>query len=209
MTCASQDLTIQKGKTFSRVLRWESSPLIYKPITGITQAAPAVVTATGHGIPDGWRAAIVSVGGMREINAAVPGKGKVPLSGEFHKATFIDTNSFSLNEVNSLDFTAYTSGGAVVYYTPVDLTGYTARMEIRDTELAATVLLALNTSPPGPDTRIVIDNAAKTITLTISATDTAAITFTAGVFDLELVSGTGVVTQLLKGNIIVQEEVTK
>ena len=205
MSCPTSDFTIKKGSTFSRVLRWESSPLVYKAITAITKAAPAVVTATGHGLPDGWRAAIVSVVGMREINAAVPSKGAPPLSSEFHKITKIDANSFSINDINSSDFTAYTSGGAVVYYTPVDLASYTARMQIRDTETSGIILLSLTTE----NSRIAIDNTAKTITLTINAIDTAAIMFTAGVFDLELVSPGSVVTQLLKGNIIIEEEVTK
>ncbi|MBK7842063.1 MAG: hypothetical protein IPJ49_31200 [Candidatus Obscuribacter sp.] len=41
-----------------------------------------------------------------------------------------------------------------------------------------------------------VDDATKTITLTISATDTAALTAKKGVADLELVSSGGVVTKL-------------
>ena len=37
MTCADQDLTIKQGKTFSKVIRWESAPLVYKAITAITK----------------------------------------------------------------------------------------------------------------------------------------------------------------------------
>ena len=205
MSCASQDFVIQKGKTFSRILRWESLPLVYKAITGVTQAAPVVITAAGHGVPDGWRVAVVSVQGMRDLNAKVLSKGAVPGASEFHKATVLTSATLALNDVNSLEFTAYTSGGTVIYYTPVDLASYTARMQIRNTETAATILFSLTTE----DSRIAIDNTAKTITLTISAVDTAAITFAAGVFDLELVSPSGVVTQLLKGNIVVEEEITK
>ena len=70
MTCATElNLEICKGKTFAQVIRWESEPYIYAPITGIAKGAPTRITSTGHGIPDGWRAAVVSVKGMTEINA--------------------------------------------------------------------------------------------------------------------------------------------
>jgi len=203
MTCAVQDITIIKGKTFSRILRWESLPLVYKPITAITQAAPVVITAIGHGLPDGWRVAITSVQGMRQINASVPSKGAVPLAGEFHKATVLTANTIALNAINSLEFTAYTSGGTLVYFTPVSLAGATARLQIRATETATAILLDL-VSP----TNIVIDDTAKTITITITAAVTAAFTFLTGVYELEITIG-GVVTQLLRGSVTVVEEVVR
>ena len=203
MSCAVQDLVIIKGKTVARTLRWETEPFVYKAITAITKAAPAVVTAVRHGVPNGWRVAVVSVGGMREINAKLPGKGEPPLASEFHKATVLTANTIELNDVNSLEFTAYTSGGAVLYFTPVSLAGATARLQIRATETASAILLDL-VSP----TNIVVDDTAKTITITITATVTAAFTFLTGVYELEITIG-GVVTQLLKGTVTVQEEVVK
>lgn len=201
MSCATQDLIIQKGKTFSRVLRWETEPFVYKAITAITKAAPAVITATGHGVPSGWRVAVVSVQGMTEINA----KNSPPRASDFRKATVVDANSISLNDINSSDFSTYTTGGWVQYYTPVTLAGYTARMQIRQSLTAPAFLLELTTV----NGRIVIDDTAKTITLTIAATDTAAIAWKTGVYDLEMVSPGGVVTQLLSGNVSAIEEATK
>ena len=205
MTCATADITIRKGSTFSWVLRCEATPYVYKAITAITKAAPAVITATGHGMPNGWRAAILSPGGMREIAAKVPAKGAPPAASEFKKITYIDANSFSLNEVNSLEFTAYTSGGAVMYMTPVDLASYTARMMIRSTEEATGTPLLSLVSP----TDIALDNTAKTINVTIAATATDDLTFLTGAYDLELVSPAGVVTPLLKGSVTVEAEVTR
>lgn len=201
MSCGRQDLIIQKGKTFSRVIRWETEPFVYKAITAITKAAPAVVTATAHGVPDGWRVAVVSVQGMIEINAL-----NSPLKvSDFHKAKVLTANTIELNDVNSSDFTAYTSGGSVQYYTPVALAGYTARMQIRASLTAAAFLLELTTT----NGRIAIDDTLKTITLTVSAVDTAGITWKSGVYDLELVSAGGAVTQLLSGSVTVTEEATK
>jgi len=198
------DLTILKGKTFSRILKWESAPFIYAPITAVTKAAPCVITAAGHGIVDGWRVAIRDVLGMRALNAKT-----WPLrASDFHKATYISTSQISLNDVVSLGYDAYTSGGALIYYTPVSLAGFTARMQVRATDVATGTALIDLTSTAGD---IVIDDTAKTITITISAVATAALTFSAGVYDLEMASGdaTPVVTRLLSGNIFVGEEVTR
>lgn len=83
-----------------------------------------------------------------------------------------------------------------------DLTGWTARMTIRDAK-GGTSLLSLTTA----NSRITLGGAAGTVTLTISATDTAAITWTRGVYDLELVNGS-TVYRILEGVITVNEEVT-
>jgi len=203
MSCPTQDITIVKGKTFARVLRWESLPLVYKPITAITQAAPVVISAAAHGLPDGWRVAVVSVQGMREINAKVPGKGEPPSANGFRKATVLTSGTIALNAVNSLEFSPYTSGGTLVYYTPVSLAGATARLQIRATEEATAVLLNL-VSP----TDIVLDDTAKTSTITITAAVTAAFTFLTGVYELEITIS-GVVTQLLRGSVTVVEEVVR
>lgn len=196
---AKADFEIVQGETFNPTLRWEEPPLIYKPISAITKAGPAVITAAGHGLTSGWRTAIGSVVGMVEINAAH----SPPWSTDMHAATIVDANTISLNDVNSAGFSTYVSGGYLIYNTPKDLTGYTARMSIKNT-VGGTLLLALSTT----DGTIVIDNTAKTISLLLSATATAALTWTKGVYDLEMVSAAGVVYQLLYGKIAVRPEVT-
>ena len=115
----------------------------------------------------------------------------------------MNANSISLNDVDSTDYTTYTSGGSLLYLTPASLSGVTARMQIRATAESTTTLDSL-VSP----TDIVLDDTAKTITVTISATDTAAYDFLTGVYDLEVVAS-GVVTKLLSGNITVESEVTR
>jgi hypothetical protein len=87
----------------------------------------------------------------------------------------------------------------------VNLTGFSARMHIRSTVDATTTILELTTA----NSRIALGGAAGTITLTVSATDTAALTDEEGVYDLELVSGGGVVTRLLEGSVQITKEVTR
>lgn len=198
-----QDLIVSQGKTFNRVVRWESLPFVYKAITGITQAAPAVVTAPTHGVPSGWRVAIVSVQGMDEINASTPPKDR-----EFIRATALTADTLELNSVNSAEYTAYASGGYVQYYTPVDLAGFTARMQIKD-KIGGTVLASTDIDDaPNNVISVSLDNSTKTITVAIPATSTAAFTWKTGVYDLEMISGTGVVTALLSGKVTVTPEVT-
>ena len=87
----------------------------------------------------------------------------------------------------------------------VNLSGYTARMQIRPTAASATTTLALTTE----NSRIALGGTAGTITLSISATDTAAITAGRYVYDLELVSAGGIVTRLLQGIVTVSANVTR
>ena len=87
----------------------------------------------------------------------------------------------------------------------VNLTGYTARLQVRTSYAATSTILSLTSS-----SGITLGGAAGTITITVSATDTAALTAPwIGVYDLELVSGSGVVTRLLEGTATVSPEVTR
>lgn len=250
----TQDFVITQGKTFSQVLRWEAPPIIYKPITAISKVAPVSITAAGHSVPSGWRVAVVSVVGMTEINA----KNTPPRATDYHQATVVDPNTVALNDINASGYTAYVSGGYLQFNTPVNLTGFTARMTIKDRITAPNLLVCTtggttgltlpttagadgtavwSAAPAGssrsitwtPSTtvtpgsiidthellrldttnaRIVIDTVNYTITLTIDAATTAAISWTTGVYDLEMVSATNVVTGLLSGSISISQEVT-
>ncbi|TXH14228.1 MAG: hypothetical protein E6R03_09740 [Hyphomicrobiaceae bacterium] len=87
---------------------------------------------------------------------------------------------------------------------PINLTGYTARMQIRKGGGAPELQISLTTGGGG----IVLGGVAGTITITIPASDTATMDAKSYVYDLELVSGSGVVTKLLKGIVSVAREVT-
>lgn len=193
------DLAVTKGKTFTYVVRWETDVITYAAVTAITQAAPVTITSTAHGVPNGWRVAVVSVKGMTQINAA----GDPPKDKDYHAATVSSANALQLNTVNSAGYKAYASGGYVQYFTPAALAGFTARMSVKD-KVGGVELLSLTTV----NAKILVDDVAKTITLTVSATETAALAFSKGVYDLELVSATGVVTALLAGKVTVATEVT-
>lgn len=87
---------------------------------------------------------------------------------------------------------------------PIDLTTYTARMQVRETAESGTTLLNLTTENGG----IALGNVAGTVTLTATATQTAGIAAGEWVYDIELVSG-ATVTRLLQGCFTVDAEVTR
>lgn len=88
---------------------------------------------------------------------------------------------------------------------PVDITGFTARMQIRESVDAADPFLSLTTENGG----IALGGAAGTITLTISSTGTAALSQSSGVYDLEMIDGDGIVSRLLEGSVLISREVTR
>ena len=88
----------------------------------------------------------------------------------------------------------------------IDLTGYTARMQIRQEIDSPTPLYSLSTDPGGG---ITIDGPAGQITLTIDDETSTGWAWRYGVYDLELVSPGGDVDRLLKGEVDVDREVTR
>lgn len=89
--------------------------------------------------------------------------------------------------------------------TAINLTGYTAEMQIRPTVDASTASLTLSTT----NGRIALGGAAGTITLTVQASDMAALAEGQYVHDLELTSSGGAVTRLVMGTFTVRGEVTR
>lgn len=184
---------VYQGSTFRETLRWESSTKVYSTITNISKTAPMVITSPTHGVVEGWRVLLIGVGGMKEVN-----------TGNYIVATSVDQDTLTFNSINASNYTAYTSGGTLEYNQPVDLAGYTARMQIR-TKLDSDVVVHELTTENGG---ITLDNTTKTIALTIPASTTQTFDFTSSVYSIELVNGSEV-TPFATGNITLIKEVTR
>ncbi|NDD53289.1 hypothetical protein EBZ39_05355 [bacterium] len=87
--------------------------------------------------------------------------------------------------------------------TPVNLTGYSARMQVRENYEADNTLVSL-VSP----TDITLGGALGTIAITIAASTTQLLQLDEAVYDLELVTGS-TVTRLLQGKATISREVTR
>lgn len=80
----------------------ESLPYINattKTITGITQSNPAVVSSTSHGLVTGEEVYLTGIAGMTELN------------GRRFTVGDVNTNDFQLLGENTINYTAYSSGG--------------------------------------------------------------------------------------------------
>lgn len=88
---------------------------------------------------------------------------------------------------------------------PVDLTGCTARMQVRATVNSPAKLLELTTENGG----ITLGGTAGTIAIVVAASATAGQAWREGVYDLEIVFGGGDVRRLLSGAVTLSPEVTR
>lgn len=88
---------------------------------------------------------------------------------------------------------------------PVNLTGYTARAQVRSQVTSSSTVVSV-TSGNG----LTLGGVAGTIRMQLSAATTAALTAPfSGVWDLEVESSGGVVTRLFSGTVTVTAEVTR
>ena len=74
-------------------------------IQNVSQANPANVTSSNHGLSTGNVIYIYGVQGMDDINSTTQATG--------YTITVIDENNFTLDGIDSTSFDAYTSGGAI------------------------------------------------------------------------------------------------
>ena len=87
----------------------------------------------------------------------------------------------------------------------VDLTGFTARMQIRPSRCSSTIVADIGTANGG----IVIDPLAGRFDVSMSSDVTGAIDGGLYVYDLEATSGGGEVSRVLGGAVSFSEEVTR
>lgn len=109
--------------------------------------------------------------------------------------------NFTIDQGSNWDLNVvYKDSAGVV----INLTGYTAAMQLRQNYNSDTAALTLNTSNGG----IVITGAQGKLVLSATAVQTAALDAGFYVYDLEISLG-GVVTRLIQGQITVAGEVTR
>lgn len=164
-----------QGKRFRKVFRWGSDVKIYKPISGMPQLTPVRFTVAGHGMPDGWPFKVTNLGGPQQLND------------RNYKSKFVDANTIEVNAINAGGLPAYqASTGYIEYFTPVDLSVFTAgRIVLKENATDSTPVLDCTIA----NGRLLLDNTAKTLTLDIPAADTVSLAKYAGVWDWEMTAG--------------------
>lgn len=98
---------------------------------------------------------------------------------------------------------------------PINLSGYHARMQIRETKASSTVICRLSSSRDSDGTGLNLSGSNNNLPLSsgsigvyISAASSSNFNFDTAVYDLELVSGS-FVTRLIQGVIKLDKEVTR
>lgn len=187
---------IYQGSTFREIFRWESSTKVYVPITNISNTAPVVITTgSEHNVPVGWRIRTTGVAGMKEINCT---------DDQYYLVTEATDTTLTLNAVNATKYNTYTSGGTLEYNLPVDLTGYSARMQLRP-KINSTEIIDTLTTENG---KLELDIVNSTITIEVPASVTEDYNFNVAFYSLELVSGQEVVP-FINGTVTLVKEVTR
>ena len=87
---------------------------------------------------------------------------------------------------------------------PVNLTGFLARMQVREKHTSPTTVLSL-VSP----SNITLGASAGTIDINVSASATAQLVPKEYVYDVEMVSSSNIVSRIIEGKFIVTPEVTR
>jgi len=191
MQPAKLDLHIVQGSTLRDTLRLMQPRYEYRPITALG-GSPLRLTVD-HGLPGNWLAWVEGVNGMQGVNRS-------PRTEHPHRITVVDASTLEINALSA--FGLNPSGGQLIYKPPVDLTGATARMQIR-AGIGGALLLELTTENDG-----LAITGPGTLTRTMSAAQTAALAWTEAVYDLEIQYADGTVQRYLQGAVTVSREVT-
>lgn len=196
---AKLNYKIYQGSTFEEAFRWESQTKVYQEIQSISKTAPCVITLQETPtIPVGWRFRVTGVSGMKEVNS---------VGDNYYLCTDVneELKTVTINSVNSTQFSNYTTGGILEYNQPVDLTNFSARMQIRKTVDSEEVLHTSTTA----NQEIIINTQYNTITISIPAAVTQNFNFVTAVYSLELFTPGGVVLPFIAGNMSLVKEVTR
>jgi len=186
-------LSIIQGATLRDTLRIMQPRFEYRAITAIASTAPVQLTCA-HDLPGDWLVWLQGAQHMPELN-------RTPRREQPHRVEVIDVGTLEINAISAVGRTP--SGGQLIYQPPVDLTGATARMQIRD-KPGGSLLLELSTANGG-----LAITGPGTIERTLAAAATAAITWTAAVYDLEVTYADGTVHRYFEGPVSVSPEVTR
>ena len=88
---------------------------------------------------------------------------------------------------------------------PVNLTGYTAKMQIRPSEKNNKIIIELSTG----NSRILLTEAEGIIDLILEDEETVSVVETEGVYDLLLMASNGDVVKLVRGKVTLHDVVTR
>lgn len=190
MQPALMPLNLIRGATYRDTRRFMQPQREYREISAIAATAPLRIAVPGHGLPGDWLAWVAGVSGFPDLNR-VPGRQLA------HRVEVVDDATLEINALSGVGLTP--AGGQLIYQPPVDLSGATARLTIREREDGGNELLSLATGDgivaAGPGTLVV----------TLSAEETTAIAWSAGWYHLDVTFPDGTVSRFFRGPVTVEQ----
>jgi len=121
-------LIIPRGTTFRRGAIWLAAEDEIDMVDGVTLGFPTIISCPGHSIMHNpIPVALMDLGQLSTLDA--DGNPSFALQDRILATAIGDTISV---QIDSTSFAPYTSGGYVVLRPPKDLTGYSARMQFRE-----------------------------------------------------------------------------
>lgn len=176
-------LEIRRGATVDVPIFVEAEERVFVAISAVTSRTPLRVTATAHGMPPVWRACLQNLAGMSEMNV----RWNALRAADLRRAVAIDANTVEFPDVNAAGFRAYTHGGQLVYFQPLDLSLYSsAELQVRTEVDGATV--AEWSSAAGT---LQIDAASSALWIRLTDAQSEALPAGDYLFDIELTRATG------------------
>lgn len=195
MKPACVPLCLIQGATFRDTLRLSQPTLVYKAIQSIPAEAPVRLVVPDHGLAADWPVWVRGVQQWQEVN-------REPFKNRPWSAKRLDASTLEINALSAVGLKPL--GGQLIYQPPVDLTGCSARMQIRD-QPGGPLRLELSTEP---GQGLTLDPAG-TLRREITAAQTGALTFAKAVYDLELTFADGTVQRWAEGSVTLSPQVTK
>jgi hypothetical protein len=186
---ANIDLTINVGTTFEQNFIYGQGSA--RKITDIERGLITTVTAVRHGFKTGQEITISGVKGSTEINDQV------------FIIIVLDDNRFTLDGLDSTTYGIYLEAGIAIV--PVNISGYSAIMQIRSKPASDEVVVQLSSGGG----EIAIGGTNGKIGLTLSALVTTDLKKGKYYYDLKLISATNIVSRFLEGRVEIDSQVTR
>jgi len=194
-----EDLVILQGTTFRKAFNWFAGAQQRRGIEGITPGFPTIITITGHGLVIGAVTPITlfDIKGIPQLNTQ---------DCEAVEATYVTDDTFSV-PINTIGREWVDPSGAATWFEPSDITGFTAKMQIRPSKSSEEIIHELTDGGGG----ITMDINSAAFLLEIENADTELFDFRTAVYDLEITGPTPDfhVTRLVEGDVRLDTEVTR
>ena len=189
-------LDIIAGATFSNKFHWYAGGKFMAPIEEIIVGYPTIIKVTAHGLPTISDTPVILSGidGAKILNSVELG---------IEEAAWLDVDHFEM-PVSTVKDCWEVGSGELTYFKPTDITGYTARMQIKERWQSDIVILELTTENGG----IILTVEDAGIQLTIVPAATEALKFKKGVYDVKMISPGTEVTRVFEGSVLVHRETT-